>query len=961
MVEKYDTIELSPSSHYQAFACNHDNRGRLESKIFFHWQNPALLRTIYPLREMKLRDFLYYYHEIDLWKEYKDKSLDDLAGEVRAHHAEQARIARESVARLTRLLEYFLTPDVSQVYQETYPEPDETELRKINLIHASFAKYFVKLNHPRKEKYFITQQVLLYEPRRGELTKQIDYLQRRYNAMLPDHPSRPGVLAELEKTKTVALPMAENEYNQLRELLSAHTALEPRKLEIAKARDVALFQQKSWTQKLDQNLARRKPLETQRSAAKEDLDRLNNPPQLAALERYFETEDVSDMLQETFPGLGAAQVKFINSLHKELKTSFQYTKSIAPKLNALKNYIYRLQQEQRAVDRQIKQLETSIRNMGSTWKHRAKYEADAQALRDAQPAFTEEISKLNGYWSALNATAITPSDRDRLVREKEADISKLDAQLKNLAAEESDLQARLQEVEAVLNIPEPEQLLKAVPTRPLTVRDIVRGKLQVYQAELAQKDQFELLEDIVRRFISEPARYPLWLQYMVIHFSGMRYQSAHGSWADPRELLANLRASAAEKEFKGLTDEARDAILEQKLLFYGASEDQKVDEKLALAISPLTKATSTRWKEKVDRHVRALKNPSAFHRRKALFALLVDEANYSVENLSNDEVLQALEEMKDDLPGWMWKEIVRVTSLKLKYVEDEDWETLNARDQAEKADYRWQEYRQMVSKWREAGTTAWREAHDDSNRLIVTRAVCNETAEHIQHIRGNSPPGGLTARPKWYQSLESAAAGKPSRPGEKKPHLITARKAEDFTPGASILWLTFVNQMPHAWSIARPLTLKSGEGLLPAQLYGGGQEGGWVYQNSGSVISRRRTLFDEKKRKTGMETQYLRWLHEATVVEVAETADGTVVLTFETARPNDDRRLSSVGTFKHHLDNLVYKIGGNWFNPTFIGYTPEGDVPSEDLEFMLDWNKILLRDVLSPDELQAYKKQNFYR
>ena len=34
--------------------------------LYFQWQNEILLKTIYPLREMKLRDFLVYYQEIDL-------------------------------------------------------------------------------------------------------------------------------------------------------------------------------------------------------------------------------------------------------------------------------------------------------------------------------------------------------------------------------------------------------------------------------------------------------------------------------------------------------------------------------------------------------------------------------------------------------------------------------------------------------------------------------------------------------------------------------------------------------------------------------------------------------------------------------------------------------------------------------------------------------------------------------
>ena len=934
----------------------------LEPTIFFQWQNPALVKTIYPLREMKLRDFLFFYQEIDLWKEYKNKSLDDLSGEVRAYHAEQARIAREAVESLTRLQKYFVTADVRSAYAEKFPDIDETELRKINLIHASFAKYYPNLNHPRKEKYFITQQVLLYEPRRAELLKQIDLLQRRYNAILPNHPSRPGVLADMEKLKNIALPMAENEYNLLRDLLVAHAALEPRKLEISRVRESAAVQQKSLSQKLAQNQARRGPLETQRQAAADEIDRLSNPPQLSPLEDYFNAEDVTRQLQDAFPGVGPEQVKVINDIHRELKSSFSYTRSIPSKLYALKNYVYRLQQAQRAVDREIKQLETSLRNMGPTWRYKPQYEANVQALRNSQPALVEEIKRMEDYWAALNATNIAPADRDKQVRDKETLIAKLDVQLTALSTEENDLQTRLKEAETTLKIPESVQLLSARPTRPLTVRDIVRGKLQTYQADLAAKDQAELLEEIVKRFMREPERYPLWLQYMVIHFSGMRYQSAHGSWADPRELLANLRTSEAEKEFNALTDEAKDAVLEQKLLFYSAAPGQPVAENLKSVISPLANAASPKWLDKIARHVRALKSPSAYYRRKGLFELMMDEANYSVEILSNDAVLDTLEQMKDSLPGWMWKEIVRVTSLKLKYVEDDDWESLNAQEQAEKSDYRWQEYRAMISKWREANTTGWREEHDDSNRLIVTRAVCNETAEHIQHIRGNSPPGGLAARPKWYQGFESAGPARPLRSGDKKPHFIIPRKAEDFTPGASVLWLTFVDQMPHAWSVARPLTLKSGDGLLPGEFFkGAAAPDGWTYRYEGNVITRRKNLTNDKGRKTGVATQYLRWNHEATVVEVAETADGVVVLTFETARPNDDRRLSSVGTFKHYVDNIVYKISGTWFNASFVGYTPEGDVPSEDLEFMLDWNRILLREVLPPAALQAYKKKNFYR
>jgi hypothetical protein len=92
-----------------------------------------------------------------------------------------------------------------------------------------------------------------------------------------------------------------------------------------------------------------------------------------------------------------------------------------------------------------------------------------------------------------------------------------------------------------------------VPERPV-VRDIAQWKVEEYKASLAKKNQFELLDEVNQRFKKEPKRYPLWLQYMVVHFSGMRYASAHSSWADPKDLLIRLRASNVDKDLKKLDD-----------------------------------------------------------------------------------------------------------------------------------------------------------------------------------------------------------------------------------------------------------------------------------------------------------------------------------------------------------------------------------------------------------------------
>jgi hypothetical protein len=115
---------------------------------------------------------------------------------------------------------------------------------------------------------------------------------------------------------------------------------------------------------------------------------------------------------------------------------------------------------------------------------------------------------------------------------------------------------------------------------------------------------------------------------------------------------------------------------------------------------------------------------------------------------------------------------------------------------------------------------------------------------------------------------------------------------------------------------------------------------------------------DEKKQKV-TQTQYLRWIHEATVAEIGETAEGQVILTYETALPDDDPALSSIGVFKHYAYNLLYESDEETYNGSFVGFVPEGQVPFKDLEEMLDWNKILRREVLPSAGMEAYRQKYF--
>ena len=358
-------------------------------------------------------------------------------------------------------------------------------------------------------------------------------------------------------------------------------------------------------------------------------------------------------------------------------------------------------------------------------------------------------------------------------------------------------------------------------------------------------------------------------------------------------------------------------------------------------------------------------------KRKVLLDLRIDEETYEVEQADDKQVVEELRQLKERLnfPAWMWNEIVKLTDLRLKDVQTANWEQASDEEQAERLTYQWREFNALMNEWKKSNLTGWREEHDLSSKLVVTRAVCNEVAEHCQHLRGNSPPGGLTAKPGWYQRQErnpKLAAG------PEKPYLKRIKTAEDLKPGASILWLQYVYEEPNAWRIAYPIKLASGEGLLtpPLNVPLGDDAGnqfdakkGFViksasswnyYQDSTGRYKRSRSVTTTED-KSFREVQWLRWIHEATVVDVAETADGPIALTFETALPYEDKRRSTIGVFKHNLNWMLYNVTGPTFSGSFTGYTPQDAVPYNELKEMLDWNHIMQREqFLTPAQMQAY-------
>ncbi len=575
-----------------------------------------------------------------------------------------------------------------------------------------------------------------------------------------------------------------------------------------------------------------------------------------------------------------------------------------------------------------------------------------------------------------------PGDEARQAK-VEAEALELDGPIAEIGPQIERMDALLSAYKLQDELPEPDALAD------LGVEDIVRWKALNYKAELESLDHDQLLEKIVARFRAEPERFPQWLQYMVIHFSGMRYKSAHGSWSDPKDLLVSLRQEDLEEELEGTSDEQLQALAEQK-----APELEKVRlpnlgetiEELRLKLSaaadeddaeaPDPREVQQRIYDLNNRASRLktqlsrLRTSNPYLRRRAYLEVRLEEEKEAVESLSDEQALEALEARKDEFPTWMWSEIVARTQLRLG-VERENWETLSNEEQQARWSFENRKWLSIMNEW-EGDITAWRQEHAETRQLIVTRAVCNEVAEHIQHLRGLDPGGGLTAKPNWYLNKQRAAqeAGEGPQAYFKLP-----RAAGDFKAGASLLWLRWVKDKPNPWRIAHPLSLGNGDSLLPegAKLgsrgnrsLGSARSGrveSWEYQNVGDGYRRTKTQTVEqliplkpgevtrlrKQGKTEAEiqqrqrkkmvkqtlTEWLRWYHEATVVEVVDTVDGTFVITFETAFPDDGQGQSTIGVVKRPLYNYL----GVSENKVFIGYVPVQSAP--DLGEMLDWERIL--------------------
>ena len=358
----------------------------------------------------------------------------------------------------------------------------------------------------------------------------------------------------------------------------------------------------------------------------------------------------------------------------------------------------------------------------------------------------------------------------------------------------------------------------------MTVEMMVRWEMLNRRNELDKLSHNQLVVMIQERFDSDPEEkiYRPWLRYMVYHFSGMRYKSAHGSWAEPKFILAMLSRELMEDKVRGMS--------EQEII-------DACNQAIAHLEAIKAETTNTKKTGEINRQISLLR---FFNRPKALLSYLTDLELGRIEGFNEQQVLKRLEDLRQanpDLPPWLWQEIEKFTPLKLK-TQDKNWETTSL----QRWDFEERRWREILDIWERTDVTGWRAKHRNTLDLIVTRAVCNEIAEHIQHLRGVVPGAGLTAKPRFYNG-KSQKTKKLSEGDPQKAYFKYPRKSEDFRNGASILWMGIVTNQPNPWQI-----VKSIPGFNFATDQGG--------------------------------DGFLRWTHEATVVGVADMLDGQVCADF---------------------------------------------------------------------------------
>lgn len=422
-------------------------------------------------------------------------------------------------------------------------------------------------------------------------------------------------------------------------------------------------------------------------------------------------------------------------------------------------------------------------------------------------------------------------------------------------------------------------------------------------------DHTALLNKVVERFHKSPGVFPEWLIYMVIHFSGMRYQSAHGCYRDPLDLLRVL-----EVDTEGLSDE----MAVEKLKEYKHAQE-KVNKPIPdwawkdiVRYTPLRNET-----EEDDWEAKGSKELSS------------EEAKRWDQILKNWEPENTL--LFNNLTLWRFKHYeslaLNVTSAVCNEVGEHiqhmrglstspglamkpDWYN---KQKTEGAFFKHQD---REDDFLPGAAIFWLEWYDSTPGAheVVTALTGIDLPEKL--CAGKVNTGALKYREEWscwknnnrfFRTINI----KPSQ--DDKEQIKSLKKGTEVNKKQ-------INLLAN--KLRRPDKLKKGEKTSIER----------EIKSLSSKIDRNDQKIAQINQKSGKRIQYLRWVHEAIVVSLENMINGRQVITFETEP-------GTMGINLRPNQNLQGREQG-----VFIGYAPAKELPKEKdqkLVEMLRWNKIL--------------------
>ncbi len=382
-------------------------------------------------------------------------------------------------------------------------------------------------------------------------------------------------------------------------------------------------------------------------------------------------------------------------------------------------------------------------------------------------------------------------------------------------------------------------------------KSILEWKKKRYRRELKEMGHAQLLEEVQALFDADPSMetYPEWVRYSVVHYSGLRYENAHGKHGNTKKLLGHLQemefseaneldskimaaqgtemlssmengsAGTIEEEFIGGASKAQkknlestsfDAVSEgmnpaDKVLYSKLDELDKAQKALYLKFeSTEDTAQALKINEKINSNEKIISDnesklspearekikKAAEKRNKALISIYKSVTRKKLKALSNQQALAVLQQMHEEgqIPEEVWSEIKSSSELRVD-VDSKQWEKNKKMRGLKDLDLSNPENKEVFDKW---------------NPILKKQFYTGVTGWRKMHQESLSPNitsslvcdqlGSQIQHLRGYErkgGLRNNALFYKDLESEGKGYFKNAPTKEDLKPGASLFFMSW--------------------------------------------------------------------------------------------------------------------------------------------------------------------------